>query len=457
MQPAFLTREKIHIINMKKKILFIIIAMAFGRTCVMQAQNNNEIKVTDDKTGKEEVIELPEAMTYDLDSLLNEYNAKTYLTPDTNCNMQNVNPIFSKDIYIDRLNRIPSVIEMPYNDVVQKFIDHYSGRLRRSVSYMLGASNFYMPIFEEALDMYNVPLELKYLPVIESALNPKAISRVGASGLWQFMITTGKRYGLEVNTLIDERRDPIKASFAAAHYLSDLYKIYGDWNLVIAAYNCGPNQISKAIHRAGGIKDYWTIYPYLPKETRGYVPAFIAANYIMTYYCDHNICPMSTELPAKSDTVMVDKDLHFQQVAEICKLNIEQVRTLNPQYRTDIIPGSTQTCTICLPQTAINTFLDAKDSVYNYKVDELFTKRKEVEIPEAPEKTYQSNRHSYSRHSSTSRRNKKRKTSNKSVTVKEGQTLSDLAEKYHTSVKKLRKLNGISGSNIRAGKKFKVK
>src|SRR5574344_1198245 len=236
---------------MKKKILFIIVALAFGKPCVMQAQNDNEIKVTDDKTGKEEVIELPEAMTYDLDSLLNEYNAKTYLTPDTNCNMQNVNPIFSKEVYIDRLNRIPSVIEMPYNDVVQKFIDHYSGRLRRSVSYMLGASNFYMPIFEEALDMYQVPLELKYLPVIESALNPKATSRVGASGLWQFMITTGKRYGLEVNTLVDERPDPIKSSEAAARYLRDLYQMFGDWGLAIAGYNCGEGNVQKALTRSG--------------------------------------------------------------------------------------------------------------------------------------------------------------------------------------------------------------
>lgn len=447
---------------MKKSFLFIIVTLMCGSTCVTQAQNDNEITVTDDKTGKEEVIELPEAMTYDLDSLLNEYNAKTYLTPDTNCNMRDVNPMFSKDVYIDRLHRIPSVIEMPYNEVVQKFIDHYSGRLRRSVSFMLGACNFYMPIFEEALDMYKVPLELKYLPVIESALNPKAVSHAGASGLWQFMITTGKRYGLEVNTLIDERRDPIKASFAAAHYLSDLYKIYGDWNLVIAAYNCGPNQISKAIHRANGAKDYWTIYPYLPKETRGYVPAFIAANYIMTYYCDHNICPMGTKLPMQSDTVMVDKDLHFQQVAEICKLNIEQIRALNPQYRTDIIPGLSQTCYICLPQTAINTFLDAKDSVYNYKVDELFTKRAEVEVEDAPEKTYQSSRRNYSRHRSSSRHSSKRSrrkksSSSKSVTVKQGQTLSELAEKYNTSVKKLRKLNNINGSSIRAGKKFRVK
>jgi len=286
---------------------------------------------------------------------------------------------------------------------------------------------------------------------------------VGASGLWQFMITTGKRYGLEVNTLIDERCDPIKASFAAAHYLSDLYKIYGDWNLVIAAYNCGPNQISKAIHRAGGVKDYWTIYPYLPKETRGYVPAFIAANYIMTYYCDHNICPMTTELPANSDTIMVNKDIHLEQIAEICKLNIEQIRSLNPQYRTDIIPGSTEECMICLPQTAINTFIDAKDSVYNYKVDELFTRRKEVEVAE-PIEELQPTRHNYSRHTSYSSHNskrssrrKKKSAANKSVTIKSGQTLSDLAEKYHTSVKKLRKINGISGSGIRAGKKLKVK
>src|SRR5574344_2721529 len=230
---------------MKKKILFIIVALAFGKPCVMQAQNDNEIKVTDDKTGKEEVIELPISMTYYLDSLLNEYNAKTYLTPDTNCNMQIVSPIFSKDVYIDRLNRIPSIIEMPYNSVVQKFIDHYSGRLRKSVSFMLGASNFYMPIFEEALDMYNVPLELKYLPVIESALNPEAVSRVGAAGLWQFMVGTAKGLGLEVNSLVDERRDPYRSSEQAAIYLKELHNIYGDWSLAIAAYHCGPGNVNK--------------------------------------------------------------------------------------------------------------------------------------------------------------------------------------------------------------------
>ena len=207
----------------------------------------DELTVTDED-GNEEVIDFPEAMTYDLDSLMNLYMSKTYLSQDDDCQTGSENPTFDKEVYIDRLRRLPTVIEMPYNEVVQKFIDRYSGRLRHSVSYMLGAANFYVPIFEEALEAYDLPLELKYLPVIESALNPKAVSRVGAAGLWQFMLTTGKQYGLEVNSLVDERRDPVKASYAAAHYLKDLYKIFGDWHLVIASYNCGPENVNKAIH-----------------------------------------------------------------------------------------------------------------------------------------------------------------------------------------------------------------
>ena len=410
-----------------------------------QTDIDNEITVTDND-GNEETIELPEAMTHDLDSLMNLYLSKKYLTEDEDCQMKDVNPDFGKEVYVDRLSRIPGIIEMPYNEVVQKFIDRYSGRLRHSVSYMLGASNFYMPIFEQALETYQLPLELKYLPVIESALNPTAVSRVGATGLWQFMLATGKMYGLNVNTLVDERRDPIKSSYAAARYLKDLYKVFGDWNLVIAAYNCGPENINKAIKRSNGEKDYWKIYPYLPKETRGYVPAFIAANYIMTYYCEHNICPMNTTLPEKTDTVMVDRNLHMEQVAAVCGLEMEQLRTLNPAYRHDVIPGATELACLRLPQTEIGRFLENEDSIYQYKTDSLLARRATVAVSETAYKVGKSTKRS---RSSRSR--------GRTVTIRKGQTLSEIARQNGTTVSKLRRLNGIKGNNIRAGKKLRVR
>ena len=437
-----------------KKIL-ISAALLLASNIAIQAQieedfaDEDEITVTDEQ-GKEEVIEFPEAMTFELDSLLNLYMSKTYLDEDNDCRMKDVNPVFEKEVYIDRLKRMPTIIAMPYNEVVQKFIDRYSGRLRHSVSYMLGASNFYMPIFEEALETYGLPLELKYLPVIESALNPTAVSRVGATGLWQFMLATGKRYGLEVNSLVDDRRDPIKSSYAAANYLKDLYKVFGDWNLVIAAYNCGPDQINKAIHRAKGSKDYWQIYPYLPKETRGYVPAFIAANYIMTYYCEHNICPMTTRLPAKTDTVMVDRNVHLEQIAAVCNIDIEQLRTLNPSYRRDIAPGATKLSAIRLPQTEVGKFIDMQDSIYAYNAEALFTKRATVEVND--------NTPTYTRSSSSRSKSKKRTSRRgKTVTIKSGQTLSEIAKRNGTTVAKLKKLNGLKGNNIRAGKKLRVR
>ena len=440
-------------LNMKK--ILISAALLLASNIAIQAQieedfaDEDEITVTDEQ-GKEEVIEFPEAMTFELDSLLNLYMSKTYLDEDNDCRMKDVNPVFEKEVYIDRLKRMPTIIEMPYNEVVQKFIDRYSGRLRHSVSYMLGASNFYMPIFEEALETYGLPLELKYLPVIESALNPTAVSRVGATGLWQFMLATGKRYGLEVNSLVDDRRDPIKSSYAAANYLKDLYKVFGDWNLVIAAYNCGPDQINKAIHRAKGSKDYWQIYPYLPKETRGYVPAFIAANYIMTYYCEHNICPMTTRLPAKTDTVMVDRNVHLEQIAAVCNIDIEQLRTLNPSYRRDIAPGATKLSAIRLPQTEVGKFIDMQDSIYAYNAEALFTKRATVEVND--------NTPTYTRSSSSRSKSKKRTSRRgKTVTIKSGQTLSEIAKRNGTTVAKLKKLNGLKGTNIRAGKKLKVR
>ena len=446
-----------------KKISLLIVTALFAFTNGAMAQNDKEdteITVTNQK-GEKEVIDLPEALSYEYDSLLSVYNTKTYIKPNANCDLPDVNPVYEKEVYKERLSRIPAVIEMPYNEVVQKLIDRYSGHLRRSVSLMLGTQNFYMPIFEEALEAYNLSLELKYLPVIESALNPNAVSRVGATGLWQFMLPTAKQYGLEINSLVDERRDPVKASYAAAHYLSDLYKIFGDWNLVIAAYNCGPQGINKAVHRAKGLTDYWDIYPYLPRETRGYVPAFIAANYIMNYYCDHNICPMVAELPAKTDTVMVDRDVHFEQIAKVLKLDVETIKSLNPQYRRNIINGSSKPSSLRLPAMAIASFIDQQDSVYACTVDNFQNKRTEVDINE-PEPQYTSSRHSgrssKSKASSRSASKKsKKKGRNKSVTIREGDTLSDIARRNGTTVSKLKKLNKISGSHIRAGKKLKVK
>ena len=409
------------ILDIDRLLLSLILAFITSQVTAQVLVENeddedDEITVTDQE-GREEVIEFPEAMTYDLDSLMNLYLSKTYLEEDSDCNMQKVNPEFSKEEYVERLSRMPSVMEMAYNDVVRKFIDRYAVRLRHSISYMLGACNFYMPIFEEALEAYQLPLELKYLPIIESALTPTAVSRAGAAGLWQFMLTTGRHYDLKVNSLVDERRDPVKSSYAAARYLSDLYKIFGDWNLVIAAYNCGPGNINKAIHRANGNKDYWQIYPYLPNETRGYVPAFIAANYIMTYYSLHNIYPMTTKLPAKSDTVMISRKLHLEQVAAVMNISIDLLRSLNPMYRRDIVPGNTELSPLRLPQAETIRFIDLQDSIYNYRASELLSNRAEVEVKEVTTTYYRKSKRSVwkrstrssSRRKATTRRRSRRR------------------------------------------------
>ena len=490
-----------------KRLKTIFLALAAGFMTAVAQTPKNEITVHDDKNGRDEVIDLPEGMSVNSDSLINEWMAKKYLYPDTTCVNPNYNPTFTTEEYQERLRRMPVVMEMPYNGVVQKFIDQYSGRLRRTVSYALGAGNFYIPIFEEALDYYGLPLELKYLPVIESALEPKAKSPAGAVGLWQFMLATGKRYDLRVNSLIDERQDPYKSSWAAARYLRDLYKVFKDWSLVIAAYNCGPTTVNKAIHRAGGTRDYWTIYPYLPSETRGYVPAFIAANYIMNYYCEHNICPMKTRIPVTTDTVTIQRDLHMDQIAALCNIDKEAIKALNPQYKTDLIPGSSGPMTLCLPTDLLTAFIDLKDSVYNYRADELMTRRSTVEVNEkldnrsvasrrrasrssankdnatndsdntetkkqSSSKSYTSTKSSKSSSSNKSK-NKKDKSSSRSSKnskskskkeqqsktkkVRKGDTLSEIAERNGTTVSKLKKLNKIKGNKITAGDKIKVK
>lgn len=429
-----------------KRLIFSTLLLSAATFLQAQVRVNDDEVIVDNGLGEEEEIEFPEAMSADVDSLLNLYHARTYLENDMDCRMKDVNPVFAPEVYVDRLKRLPTVMEMAYNDVVQTFIDRYTGRLRHSVSYMLGAANFYMPIFEEALETYQIPLELKYLPIIESALKPTAVSRVGATGLWQFMLSTGRDYGLEINSLVDERRDVASASYAAAHYLSDLYKIFGDWNLVIAAYNCGPANINKAIHRAGGETDYWKIYPYLPKETRGYVPAFIAANYVMTYYCEHNICPMRCELPAKTDTVMVTQDVNLNQIAAVLDLDIEMLRALNPAYRRDIVPGSNKPAPIRMHPNDLVRFIDLQDSIYNYNTVNYLPKRGVVPVDITSAPTRQ-----------TSTRAGRTVRGGQSVTVRRGDTLGAIAKRHGTTVAKLRKLNGIRGNNIRAGKKIRVR
>ena len=408
-------------------ILLTLLVTCFPHTTLAQEENTTDTLCNN--------LELPEGMqAHEIDSLLSDWQTRNFLTFDESCETTGINPEFDAQTYAHRLSRLPNVIEMPYNEIVQKYINQYSGRLRNSVAVLLGASNFYNPIFEEALESYQLPLELKYLPIIESALNPTATSRAGAVGLWQFMIGTGKQYGLEVTSLIDERRDPIKASYAAAHYLRDLYNIFGDWTLVIASYNCGPNNVNKAIKRAGGTKDYWSIYPYLPNETRGYVPAFIAANYIMNYYCDHNICPVNTTLPMGTDTIQVCRNVRMERISALCNIEEEELRRLNPQYRTNLIPGNVRPCTLRMPTAAINAFIEAGDSIYVPQSEVLNIK----EVPAA------------------AKTGKSSKRSGSTITVRRGDTLGAIAKRNRTTVSRLKKLNGLRSNNIRAGQRLKV-
>ena len=326
---------------------------------------------------------VPEAWETNFDNLLNSWNITNY-SNKLNHEGYEESVQTSDLVYMERLSKLPNIIELPYNSTIRKCIELYVDRRRDLVEKMLGLEIFYFPMIEEFLDKYGLPLELKYLVIIESALNPVALSRAGASGLWQFMISTGKIYGLEINSLIDERRDPIKSTDAACRHLKDLYDTYEDWNLAIAAYNCGSGNVNKAIRRAKGKKDYWAIYPYLPKETRSYVPYFIAANYVMNYYAFHQLYPIQTSLPLSTDTVMVTQMIHFDQITDILKIDKEMLRALNPQYNRDIIPGNFRPQILKLPTIQAYAFVEKEDEIASYRTDELFTNRTYVGNSSAP-------------------------------------------------------------------------
>lgn len=458
-------------------LAFACVATSASAAMILPA--NDTIRVSDvdyHTTNPASEVTPTEGMLHSVDTQVDGWYMKKYMRVDSTLYTNEI-PVFPREVYLDRLRRLPNLIEMPYNDVVQDYIDQYTGRLRRSVSFMLGVQNFYVPIFEEALEAEGVPLELKYLPVVESAFDPMATSRVGAAGLWQFMVPTAKHYGLTVNSLLDERRDPIKSSQAAARYLKDLYKSFGDWTLAIAAYNCGRNNVLKAIKRAGGARDYWAIYPYLPRETRGYVPAFIAANYVMNYYCDHKIPPMKTIAPAETDTVTVSRNLYLAQVAAACNLDVETVQAMNPQYRAGVVPGNSQPCALRLPVQSIDRFLQLGDSIYNVApAAEVAERREEVEPAELTAQpnnttTRQSRRQALAeerrerreRRAAAAAERKKRKSKRahaeepSEVDIRQGDTLSEIARRNNTTVEKLQKINNLDGSAIRAGKKLRVK
>lgn len=290
----------------------------------------------------------------------------------------------SDSVYLARLDSLQSAVPLSFNEIVRNYIELYTVKKRLQVANMLGASEYYFPMFEEELDARCMPLELKYLPVIESALNPRAFSRAGACGLWQFMYSTGRMYKLEINSYVDERRDPVLSTKAAVQYLNDLYGIYEDWILVIAAYNCGPGNVNKAIRRSGGKKNYWDIYYNLPRETRGYVPAFIAANYVFGYYKEHGILPMEPTLPPMCDSIMIADALHFDQIAAKLDLSVEQLRDLNPQFRADVIPaGMGKNYALRMPYNHVNGFIDNQDSIFAYNRSKYFNDSDRTADPKA--------------------------------------------------------------------------
>ena len=342
-------------------------------------------------------------------------------------------------VYKARLQALPCVIELPYNERVRGFILRYVKRSPKQVARLMRMSEYYFPIFEEALARYNLPYELKYVPIIESALNPIARSRVGAAGLWQFMPATGKLFGLEINSLVDERMDPLKSTEAACRFLSSMYNVYHDWNLVIAAYNCGSGNVNKAIRRANGKRDFWSIYPFLPAETRNYVPIFIAANYAMNYGEEHGICKAPIEKAMLTDTICTSQRLHLEQVSKNLDISMEELRRLNPQYSRDILPGGSM-YTLCLPAEKMGMYIDMEDSIASYKADSLINNRRaEIDMAKVTSISgaYRVNGVTY-------------------YTIKNGDSLSTIAKKFHCTVKQLKQWNGLKSDAIRAGKKLKI-
>ena len=417
-------------------ILFLFLPVILNS---IKAEDVDTVIVVYPETGFEENLDELLNLWYVQQSLQFEYADSLFLLE-----MDASLPDFPDSVYIQRLQSLPFVMDLTYNRIVKNFIDLYTKQRRDRVRVMLTLTQYYFPIFEEVFDRHGLPHELKYLAIIESALNPRAVSKAGATGLWQFMLATGKMYGLNVNSLIDDRRDVIKATESAALFLKDLHNIYKDWTLVIAAYNCGPGNVNKAIRRAGGKRNYWDIYYHLPRETRGYVPAFIAASYVMNFHNEHNLAPVRIVFDFHTDTIHIKNKLHFKQVAEVLDIPIQQLRDLNPQFKQDIVPGDGKTYHLRIPQVQTMRFIELQDSIFAYKQAEIFKNDNFIVNPV----------------SSSSGNSVPIMPSDKytklSYTVKSGDNLGFISTWYNVRLTDLRYWNNIRQNLIRTGQKLAI-
>ncbi len=470
--------------NIRRHIFLIALAAA---AIPFAARSEKKANVYDVKTSiTDNAIVFPESFETDTQKLLEGWYMKNYTATDDRYARTNDVRTSDEEI-VERLQQLPTIIEMPFNQIVRSYIDRYTQKARPQVAATLGLSLYYMPIFEQALEAEGLPLELKYLPVIESGLDPNAVSKHGATGLWQFMLGAARGLGMEVNSLVDERRDPYVASAKAASFLKDLYATYGDWSLAIAAYNCGPGAVNKAIRRAGGdakSHDFWSIYYYLSPETRGYVPMFIATNYVMNYYPQHNISPVLPTKPLVTDTVNITQRVHFDQISKVLDIPVEELRILNPQYRADIVPGSAaHPYHLILPSQQVHAYIMSEDAILCYEADkyarrvtadpgrepsdgetveneydDMVAEEDVAEVQAAAAKARESKPVETKAVAAASAPASRTIASGKTIThkVAAGETLGAIAQKYGVSVASIKAANGLRRNAVRAGQQLKI-
>ncbi len=434
---------------MKFRILIFVLLCGFAWPLLAQTDS-----VAQDSASRKAVQESLEIFTRNeirlMDSLLNVWYVKRDLASQNSVLSKLTDDSTKFDhndsLMYKRLCQIETPIQVAFNDRVKRFIELYSVQRQRSSSVILGLAQYYYPWMKAIFDKYDLPEELVYITIIESALNPTAVSKAGATGIWQFMYGTGKLYNLEVTSYVDDRRDPYKATDAAARHFRDLYNIFGDWGLAISAYNCGAGNVRKAIQRSGGKTDFWGVYPYLPRETQNYFPAFIGAMYMMTYHNLYGIQPAQISIPSDVDTIMINKETHFQQIANVLNISYDEIKSLNPQYKKDIIPAFNQPMPVRLRSNDVLRYIALADSIPNYNYDTYFNPTKNLNTIAAATGSATEDGMMIVQ-----------KTPNKYHVVRKGETLGALAGKYHTSVNNLKSMNHLRSTSLRVGQKLIVK